>query len=168
MPRRRPNFTAIKARNDALAWKAIHSRPVPKEEHRGLRYSGRPANYDELEQAVVEHGQDYGYAFAHFLDEFYLFRRASFFAEEPPTSFDTRRRAFLAAVAEFLSQEFGLPIPAWTEKPEYFLAEEWDWVEDYPGFNEELRSRISRRRESATPAFRRRNILYEGRNLIRL
>jgi hypothetical protein len=117
---------------------------------------------------MVERDQDYGHALAHFLDEFYLFRQASFFSEEPPATFDTRRRAFLAAVAEFLSQEFGLPVPAWTEKQEYFLAEEWDWIEDHPGFNEELHFRISRRRASATPAFRRRKILYEGRNLIRL
>lgn len=117
---------------------------------------------------MVEREQDYGNPFDHFMDEFYLFRGASFFAEEPPNSFATRRRAFLAAVAEFLSQEFGLLVPPWTEKPKYFLAEEWDWIEECPGFNEKLRSRISRRRESATRAFRRRNILYEGRNLIRL
>jgi hypothetical protein len=117
---------------------------------------------------VAEGGQEYGYAFAHFLDEFYLFRRGSFFTEEPPRSFSPRERAFLAAVAEFLSQEFGLPLPAWTEKPEYFLLEEWDWVSDIEGFPEALRVRIDGRRERATPAFRRRNILYEGRNLIRL
>jgi hypothetical protein len=168
MIRRRPNFTAIKARNDAIAWKAIQSRPLPTSTHFGLANSGRPANFVEIERAMVEREQAYGYACDHFLDEFYLFRRQSFFAEEPPASLDRRRRAFLAAVAEFLSGEFQLPLPEWTEKPEYFLAEEWDWVEDQPDFNDELRARISRRRESATPAFRRRNILYEGRNLIRL
>lgn len=56
----------------------------------------------------------------------------------------------------------------WSEKPEYFLAEEWDWVADEEDFPELLRKRIDRRRERATPEFRRRNILYEGRNLIRL
>jgi hypothetical protein len=92
MPRRRLNFAAIKARNDAIAWKTIRSRPIPTSANFGLANSGRPANFVEIERAMVERGQDYGYAFDHFLDEFYLFRRASFFAEEPPTSFDTRRR----------------------------------------------------------------------------
>jgi hypothetical protein len=150
-----------------LRGKAIHARPIPKDLTRGLAANNTPANFVELAAAVVS-GTSYGYACAHFLDEFYFYRQAFFFDEEPPTSFDTHRRAFLAAVAEFLSQEFGLPMPAWTEKREYFLTEEWDFAETQPGFNDELRARIDRRRASATPAFKRRNILYEGRNLIRL
>ncbi len=167
MLRRRLNFAAIHARNDAVAWKAIHTRNAPREEERGLKVSGRPANYVELAEAVRA-GQDRSFAFAHFLDEFYLFRQPSFFALEPPEEFPAKYRAFLAAVAEYLSHEFYLPVPEWSEKPEYFLAEEWDWVADAEDFPELLRKRIDRRRERATPEFRRRNILYEGRNLIRL
>jgi hypothetical protein len=167
MSRRRLNFAAIRLRNDALAWRAIHARDYPQTEPRGLKRSGRPANYPELGEAIAV-GQDRSYAFAHFLDEFYLFRRASFFAAEPPKESPVKYRVFLAAVAEYLSHEFGLPVPEWTEKPEYFLSEEWDWVADDASFPEALKNRIDRRRERATPEFRRRNILYEGRNLIRL
>jgi len=67
MPRRRPNFAAIHARMDALAWKAIHERKVPVDEHAGLAMSGRPANFQELADAVETSGQDYGFALSHFL-----------------------------------------------------------------------------------------------------
>lgn len=166
--RRRPNFAAIKKRNDAAAWATIHARPRPKKASGGLQSSGRPANYRELIEAVTDRGQEFGYAFAHFLDEFYLFRDVSFFSEEPPGQFVPSRRVFLAGVAEFLCHEFSLPVPAWTEKPEYFLDEEWDYVADFDEFPKELHDRINQRRERATPEFRRRNIIYEARNLLRL
>jgi len=168
MPRRHLNFARIHARNDALVWKAIRTRPLPKHANIGLAYSRRPGDFEELGVAVNERGEDYGYAFAHFLDEFYLFRRPSFFAKEPPASFSPKRRAFLAATAEYVSREFGREAPAWTSKPEYFLAEEWDFITDMPEFVEELRARVDRRRERATPEFLRHNIIYEARGLLRL
>lgn len=94
-------------------------------------------------------------AFDNFLDEFYLFKRASFFRQEPPKEFSGRDRAFLAATAEHLCRRFHLRCPAWTEKPEYFLAEEWDVVE------------LGNRRKSA-PEFRRRGMIFAERGLIRL
>lgn len=167
MTRRRPNFEKIHARNDALVWKAIRSRPIPKHSRIGLVHSGRPGNFEELGRAVAE-GQKYGYAFAHFLDEFYLFRQPSFFEREPPSEFDPHRRAFLAAVAEYLSHQFDWEPPDWTNKPEYFLTEEWDYLADFDEFPEELRNRIDSRRSRATPEFLRHNIIYEARNLLRL
>jgi len=92
----------------------------------------------------------------------------SFFAVEPPASLPTKERAFLAAMTEFLCHEFDLPVPAWTEKPEYFLAEEWDYVTDLEEFPEALRDRVAKRRERATPEFRRHNIIFEAQGLIRL
>jgi hypothetical protein len=164
---RHVNFAAVHARNDARAWAAIHERPIPTDAHCGLALSGRPANYAELQQAV-ESGQDLGFAFSHFLDEFYLFRNASFFAVEPPPFFGFRLRAFLAAVAEFLCHEFSLDVPAWVDQPEYALSEEWDWTADLENFPDELRDRVAQRRDRATPEFRKHNIIYESRNLIRL
>ena len=70
-------------------------------------------------------------------------------------------------VAEFLSHEFKLQVPTWTERPRYFLDEEWDWADDGE-MPQALRDRLPARRDRATPEFRRRNIVYEGRNLIRL
>lgn len=167
MPRRRPDFAKIRARNDALVWRAIHSRPVPGHDRFGLEHSGRSGDFEELGRAV-ERGEVFGYAFAHFLDEFYLFRRPSFFAKEPPVAFPPRRRAFLAGVAEYLSNQFDLDPPEWIGKPEYFLSEEWDYVSDFEEFPEELRDRIDERRARATPEFLRRGIIYEARNLLRL
>ena len=113
-------------------------------------------------------GADYGYAFAHFLHEFYLYRQASFFAEEPSRQvFDQRQRSFLAAMAELQCHKLFLPVPH-LDRKRGVLQDEWDWVRDIEGFNEQFRARVDRRRKQASPEFRRHNILYEGRNLLRL
>jgi len=44
-----------------------------------------------------------------------------------------------------------LPLPAWTERPEYFLVEQWDYVRDIPEFPEALYDRVDERREQAHP-----------------
>lgn len=168
MPRRRVNFARIHARNDALAWAAIHSRPAPTHDQFGLRYSGRPANFEELAEAVHQRGQEFDFALSHFLDEFYLFRRPSFFQKEPPASFGPKDRAFLAATAEFLCHEFGFEPPAWASREEYRLPAEWDYITDIPEFPEALRSRVAARRERATPEFLRHGIIFESRGLLRL
>lgn len=168
VPRRRPDFARIHARNDALVWKGIRTRPVPKHGNIGLRYSRRPGDFEELSVAVFQRGEEYGYAFSHFLDEFYLFRRRSFFAKEPPADFDRRDRAFLAATAEYLCREFSWDPPDWVNSPEFFLDEEWDYVADLPEFPEDLRPRITNRRKRGTPEFLRHNIIFEARGLLRL
>jgi hypothetical protein len=33
-------------------------------------------------------------------------------------------------VAEYLSQRFDLPVPGWTNEPEFFLDEEWDFANE--------------------------------------
>src|SRR6185437_12015131 len=70
---------------------AIRSRPVPKHDNVGLKYSCRPGDDEELGIAVLD-CDHYRYAFAHFLDEFYLFRRPTFFAKEPEFVEDLRPR----------------------------------------------------------------------------
>ena len=138
---------------DDIAWETIHNRPAPKAEfanHKGLAVSGRPQNYLELEIAAKE--SDMELALSDFLHEFFLFRSPDFFAIEPSDYFSTHDRVWLAGVAEYLCHRFGLSVPPWTEKPEYFLQQPW---RKFHGDTQE-------------PEFRRRNVLYNPRHLIRL
>lgn len=104
-----------------------------------------------------------------FLERFYSWRCASFFEHEPPEALRPEYRAFLAALAEFLCRKYGLPVPEWTEKkPEYFLAVEWDPVLEMDEIPVTALTPIETLRERAAPEFRRRGILFAGRNLIRV
>jgi hypothetical protein len=71
----------------------------------------------------------------------------------------------LAGTAEFLSKEFGLPVPAWVDEPEFLLPDLWEldgWMlPDDP-------AAIERRKAKAEPCFLRRNVLLERRDLITL
>ncbi len=139
---------------DDMAWAQIHARPVPKgvlAEHYGLKISGRPASFPELEQ-MIQQKDDFVLAFCMFLDEFYLFRRAEFFATEPTVFFDAKTRAWLAGVVEYLCHRFGLAVPEWVEKPEFFLSTPWKKSHD----------------DTGEPEFKRRNVFYNPRHLTRL
>jgi hypothetical protein len=141
-------------RYDKLAWEIIESRPIPQgelAEHFGLAKSGRAASFLEVEQAIRD-GSDFHIEFPQFLDEFYLFKRAEFFADEPRDYFDRRTRAWFAGVVEYLCRRFKLAVPNWIEKPEYFLPQPWHKSHD----------------DTGEPEFRRRNIGYNPRHLIRL
>jgi hypothetical protein len=87
-------------------------------------------------------------------------------------TFSLERRAWLAAVAEYLSLRFHLPVPDWTEEPEYFLseAEEWDFEETESFGWAEMRLDLSDSREArrikSDPAFRKRRIIFQSRGLI--
>jgi hypothetical protein len=48
-----------------------------------------------------------------------------------PTFLSPQWQALLAGAAEWLSEEFGLPHPAWTDGPKYFLVNPWDPLEDF-------------------------------------
>ena len=136
---------------DKIAWDIIHKMPPPRMPNRkGLAQTGRPKDFAELE-VLLSSGEDWRIAFPMFLDEFYCFKTPDFFAVEPSGFFDVRMRAWLAGVAEYLCRRFGLPVPEWTEKPEYFLAEFWKRTDD-----------------AGEPEFRRRNVGYNPRHLIRL
>ena len=58
-----------------------------------------------------------------------------------------------------------LPVPAWTEEPEYFLPEIWDpWTDmdlDMKEFEEE-------RKAKSHECFLRRNVIFASRDLITL
>lgn len=149
---------------DQMAWSKIVARKPSSNLHcKGLARSGRAANFEELAVDVVRrHG--FQSPFADFLDEFYVFKSADFFDKEPPMCFSAKARALLAGTAEFLCHFMNLPVPSWTEKPEYFLPEEWDRTGDLLKNHEN----VEVRRSKATPEFKRRNILFNARGLIRL
>lgn len=144
---------------DRKAWAIIRRKKAPKGVKPGV---ARASNFPEILYWMKEGSVMWGTtsmsfetAFHNFLDEFYYFKRASFFRQEPPKEFTQRQRAFLAATAEYLCRRFKLRCPAWTKKPEYFLDEEWDVVG------------LGNRRKSA-PEFRRHGIIFAARGLIRL
>ncbi len=104
---------------------------------------------------MVEDDDTFQTSFHNFLDEFYYFKRASFFRYEPPTEFTAQQRALCAATADYLCRRFKLRCPKWTQKPEYILSQEWNPL----GMTN---------RRKATPEFKRHGILYPARALIRI
>jgi hypothetical protein len=74
-------------------------------------------------------------------------------------------QALLAGVAGWLSAVFGLPHPAWTDEPRYFLDSTWDPWEDLGlDVSEYYEEKLKRSPE----AFHKRNIAFLSRNLITL
>lgn len=153
MPRSDPH-----SRLDRIAWQTILDRP----QHEPV---GSPRNFAELRPCE---GVAFAEALDGFLERFYSWRRPSFFEFEPPTSFKPEYRAFLAAMTEFLCRKYGLPVPKWTEASVYFLAEEWDPALEMDEVPVTALIPIERLRERSAPEFRRRGILFAGRNLIRV
>ncbi len=141
----------LMARFDELAWRSIHERTPHLSDHKGVEKSGRPKNYEEVSR-LMEQGGEWKLVIFEFLHEFNFFRTADFFEKEPGDWFSREMRAWLAGVAEYLCHQFKLPVPEWTEKPEYFLPEPWRKSRD----------------DTGEPEFRRRNIGYNPRHLIRL
>ena len=91
----------------------------------------------------------------------------------PPSGFGVGDCVMLAGTAEYLCRRYRLPIPAWTEDPQYFLEGRWEllpafervtggvWV-PFPFLaTEESWGRVEEE-------FRRRGILFEARDLITL
>jgi hypothetical protein len=156
---------ATRAEIDAIAWKTIHATHVVRDRlPSGYAVCGRPRNYTEFGQMVLDR-EDYEQAWSEFLHEFFRFRTASFFSDRPPRFIGPGQCAILAGTAEYLSKDFGLPVPAWTEEPEYFLPELWDPMSDWcPGMEEFREIRIAK----ANECFLRRNVIFESRNLITL
>ena len=150
-------------RLDAIAWKTIHEQGSRSEPPPGLAASGRPANFAEFAELAARWDEEL--AWSEFLHEFFHYKQASFLAVPPPKTLRLECRALLAGVAEFLSEEFNLPVPEWVNEPEYFLQEMWDpWEDICPDMEPFRQERIAR----SHPAFLRRGVVYEARNLITL
>jgi len=149
---------------DKIAWETIHARPLPKGKPRGVAYVNRPANYKELADLIAM-GVESEIAWSEFLHEFVLYRQVGFFAYPPPDSFSPEYGALLAGAAEFLCQEFDLPVPIWVHYPQFTLDELWEpeeWM-----FPEDAEFR-KRRIQKAHPLFLKHNVIFESRNLITL
>lgn len=108
---------------------------------------------------------DFEHAWSDFLHAFYDFRTASFFEHPSPSSLSPQWQALLAGAAEWLSAEFGLPHPAWTDNPKYFLDAPWDPAED---LGLDVSDFIADTLARSPEAFRKRNIAFLSRNLITL
>ena len=149
-----------RAELDQIAWRSIHERPTRSvDEDRG----GRPLSYLQLEEQL-QRGRPFDLAWSDFLHAFYDYRAASFFQHSSPSSLDLHHQALLAGSAEWLSQEFALPHPAWTDERMYFLPDPWDPWQDLGLKIENLEERVAR----SPDAFRRRNISFQARDLIAL
>jgi hypothetical protein len=144
---------------DKTAWESIRDRaPIPISKAGSVR----ALDYQQLD-AQLRAGQSFEYAWSNFLHAFFAHRVASFFAFESPSYLSPRYQALLAGAAEWLSAEFDLPHPEWTDNPKYFLDTPWDPEEDLGlDLSEFLEDRMARSPE----AFRKRNIAYLSRNLI--
>jgi hypothetical protein len=150
------------ARGDRkIAWQTIHSRaPLVIREDTGRR----ARDYQEIE-VKLKAGVDFEHAWSDFLHAFYAYKTASFFAYPSPPSLSVEWQALLAGAAEWLSAEFGLPHPKWTDQPQYFLSEPWDPTQELGiGMSRHIPDKLARSPE----AFRRRNIAFLSRNLIAL
>jgi hypothetical protein len=146
---------------DKIAWQTIHNRtPRPIGSARGLR----SLDYRQLDQRLRA-GVDFEHAWSDFLHAFYDFKTASFFQYVSPPSLSREWQALLAGAAEWLSAEFNLPHPAWTDDAKYFLDTPWDPWEDLGlDMSEFIADKMARSPE----AFRKRNVAFLSRNLISL
>jgi len=146
---------------DKIAWQTIHSRPpLDLGEDRGWR----ARDYQELE-AKLNAGVDFEHAWSDFLHAFYDYKTASFFAHPSPASLSVEWQALLAGAADWLSAEFGLPHPAWTDQRHYFLSEPWDPMQD---LGLDMSVFIQAKLFQSPEAFRKRNVAFLSRNLIAL
>lgn len=113
----------------------------------------------------MDSGSDPELAWSEFLHEFFRFKASSFFEEPSPNNFSPQHQALLSAVAEWLSEQFELPVPTWVHDPRYTLSELWDPLEellpDAKSFREE---RISK----SDQVFLKRNVIFDTRSLISL
>lgn len=141
---------------DQIAWEQIKERkPRPWLPGWQRVTQGRPRSFAEFEQ-FLQTSSHFDMVFDSFLDEFYFYKVADFFAHEPPTSLSPQQRAWLAATADFLSSEFELPHPAWVDKPEYTLSE---WYDPY---------NFGLPPEQTNSSFARHGVLFQTRSLIRV
>lgn len=144
---------------DDMAWKYLKERvPVPDSCPFGSQ------NFSELEK-LLRDGEDYLIEWPTMLDSFYRTRNPALFATEPSTYFSPQQRAFFAGAVEFLMHFYEMEPPAWVEKPEFFLDQEFD-VRSKEG--EVPPDATARTRAKSPIEFTRRNVVFEARGLIRL
>jgi hypothetical protein len=155
---------------DELAWKVLEEKVPRPGSPPGYPAGPRPSNFVELAAVARDRG-DFELAWGEFLHEFFAYKAPSFFAVPPPTTFRPEHRCWLAGVSEYLSLRFHLPVPAWTEEPQYFLEQEWDAASEvFIGSDMliDMTPHRKERRERSHDAFLKRNVIFEPRGLIAL
>jgi hypothetical protein len=127
-----------------------------------MKRSGfRPLSLAEVAERVTSDGQDFDLAVREFLDSFETMpssTRSQSLADEP-LAVGIVEDAYLAALAEHLSERDREPAPAWTEKPERFLHEPF-----FAGGLESLKAILI---VESPSAFRRRLIFISADGLSR-
>jgi hypothetical protein len=160
---------------DQIAWNILDaSKPHPLPD--GIQ-SSRPQNYVELWNAVqsyTPHPDEveipwswsaFEHSWSNFLHHFFCHKHPKCFEFAPPGGFGRRHCALLAGAAEYLSNPYDLPLPAWLDDPGLVLSVEWDMVgEILP----ELAASTPRRRARTPEEFLNRRVVFEARNLITL
>jgi hypothetical protein len=130
----------------------------------------RPRNFPEMVRQL-ELGDENYLVNGNYLDAFYRAsegERQSFIWFEPPSSetstADDVFYAHCAAVAEKLAHDYGLVVPDWVDKPEYFLREPL-----YGGFREDALTEdlVKMMRELSPEEFSRHNLFVTPNALVR-
>jgi hypothetical protein len=154
-----------------VVWNTIMSRPPVRGRPTGIGGPDRrPKNFKEL-GILLMRGYTFEYAWSEFLHEFYRYQTIDFFQYPPvpirkkaaPLEIELNQNwcALLAGATEFLCDRFSLRTPGWVYRPEYFLPEIWDPVEDVLPAMEEFRHK----RITQTPAaFLKRNVVFNAEN----
>lgn len=146
----------MNTRLDQIAWKTIHDRPkMVLANAKGFR----SLNYRQMGEKLAA-GAEFELVWSDFLHAFFDYKDPLFFAHPPPNSLSPGWQAILAGAAEWLCEEFDLAKPDWLADPRYTLPSPWDpWYlcQDFDTALAEVEK-----------PFRKRNVVFEARNLIAL
>lgn len=120
--------------------------------------SKRPATLADVSRRVSAGQQPFDPALQECLDEFYSHpARRQMALREEPALIDDVKDAYLAAVAEYLTTSYGLPIPAWPESHGRPLTRAF-----FAGGLESLKAILT----VESPAAFRRRLLFVGKDAL--
>jgi hypothetical protein len=152
---------------DAIAWRTLDQHVPPGPRPNG-RTGGSVHNYHDLwEQAQIA---GFEHAWSNFLHGFFAWKDTDAFASSPPPGLGRQWCAMLAGSAEYLCHRYKLPVPGWTEEPQYFLVGRSEYIPlvdvwvPWPWPEVEGEERWAQTPEE----FQRRGLCFEARNLITL
>lgn len=164
--------SSTRAETDDIVWKAMTEAPADRTPWReGAWTGGWPRTFAEIGLAI-QSGADWEDAWSGWGHALMFGRDARCLAEEPPDWFLPARRAMMAGAAEFLARVYGLPVPDWTSKAEYFLPEP-DYSNCAISFGDgeyalilpETEDDDCRLRAGTPKEMLRRNVIFAARNL---
>ena len=155
------NTSSSQQERDEIVWKSMaEATRTGQDWTEGPWSGGRPRTFAEM-GAVLRSGKDWEYTFSDWSHAFVCRKDPRCLAQEPPSWFPKERRVMLAGVAEFFSNLYGLPMPTWINKPEYFLSEPTYLTMLLPDTEDGLH----RLRARTPKELHRRNLIFEARGL---